>query len=188
MEPPQKRNSEATRARILAAAKQAFSNTGYSHTGIREIAAVAGTSSTLVLRYYGSKLGLFEAALRDAMPTDGSIRLRLDEFARELADVPGKTSDAADPMLMIAMASGEREAAELAAQVFTELNIVPIGDHLGEPDGKVRALEMAILAIGFTFFMKHLPLAIFDERERASICDWFTRLVNEVIEPERRTR
>ncbi len=183
MERSRKRNAEVTRARILAAAKQAFSNTGYSHTGIREVAALAGTSSTLVLRYYGSKIGLFEAALRDSMPDHEVVRPPYTEFAAALTKMLRKSPGATDPMLMIAMASGEREAATIAAQIFTELNIEPVGSALGDPDGKVRALQMAILGIGFVFFMKHLPLTIFDERETDSICDWFTRSVIDVLEP-----
>jgi len=69
---------------------------------------------------------------------------------------------------------------------LTELNIVPVGAALGDPDGKVRALQMAILGIGFVFFIKHLPLTIFDERETDSICDWFTQSVLNVLEPDRR--
>ena len=181
---PKKRDSEATRARILAAAKRAFSTTGYSHTGIREIAALAGTSSTLVLRYYGSKIGLFEAALRDSLHTDGLLQPPLTGFAASLADILRTDPGATDPMLMIAMASGEREAAEIAARVFTERNIMPVSKTLGAPDGKERALQMAILAIGFVFFMKHLPLTIFDERETARICDWFTQSLMDIIEPK----
>ncbi|MCJ2178274.1 TetR/AcrR family transcriptional regulator [Novosphingobium album (ex Hu et al. 2023)] len=183
MTQPKKRDSEATRARILAAAKRAFSTTGYSHTGIREVASLAGTSSTLVLRYFGSKIGLFEAALRDAMRTAEILQPPLTEFATSLADVLRTDPGATDPMLMIAMASGEREAAELAARVFTELTIIPVGETLGGPDGKERALQMSILAIGFVFFMKHLPLTVFGKQETARICDWFTRSVLDVIEP-----
>src|SRR3546814_13625227 len=66
--PPKRRNAIQTKAKILAAAQQAFSETGYSQSGIRDIAAIADVSSTLLLRYYGSQTALFEAALIDAMP------------------------------------------------------------------------------------------------------------------------
>src|SRR3546814_7131767 len=66
--PPKRRNAIQTKAKILAAAQQAFSETGYSQSGIRDIAAIADVSSTLLLRYYGSKTALFEAALIEAMP------------------------------------------------------------------------------------------------------------------------
>lgn len=180
-ERPRKRDSEATRARILAAAKRAFARTGYSHTGIREIAAMAGTSSTLVLRYYGSKIGLFEAALRDEMPIDKLMALPTAEIAETLVTMLRERRHSARSMLMIAMASGEPDAAEIAASVFTELSIVPIGTALGDPDGNVRSLEISILSIGFVFFLRHLPLKVFNDDEIDKICDWFTRSVKEVV-------
>src|SRR3546814_8586971 len=46
--PPKRRNAIQTKAKILAAAQQAFSETGYSQSGIRDIAATAYVSSTLL--------------------------------------------------------------------------------------------------------------------------------------------
>lgn len=178
-----KRDAEATRARILEAAKIAFSQTGYSHTGIREIATMAGTSSTLVLRYFGSKIGLFEVALRDSMPPDELISLAPADFPPALIRALYDSSEATRPMMMMAMASGDSEAADIAAKVFTELSIVPVGAALGHPDGHVRALKLSILAIGFVFFVKHMPLSIFCEEDIAKVRDWFGRSVADVTMP-----
>lgn len=180
---PRKRDAEATRARILAAAQSAFAQTGYSHTGIRDIAAMAGTSSTLLLRYFGSKIGLFEAALRASMPTQNLMSVPLKDLVQSLPRMLREHRSAAYPMLMMAMASGEREAAEIAARVFTELSIVPAGAALGEPDGNVRALQLSILSIGFVFFLGHLPLTGFSEDEIGRISDWFTRCALDVVDP-----
>src|SRR3546814_3398015 len=48
--PPKRRNAIQTKAKILAAAQQAFSETGYSQSGIRDIAAIADVSSTQIGR------------------------------------------------------------------------------------------------------------------------------------------
>lgn len=56
------RRSSATRARILAAARERFASDGYEGATIRVIAADAGIDPALVMRYYGSKDGLFAAA------------------------------------------------------------------------------------------------------------------------------
>lgn len=177
---PARRDAEATRARILEAAKVAFSQTGYSCTGVREIASMAGTSSTLVLRYFGSKVGLFEAALRDVMPIEKLVAMPRAEMIDELIDKVPELPHAARPMLMIAMASGDPVAARVAAEVFTERSIVPVGAVLGGPDGNVRSLEISILVIGFVFFLKHLPLAVFSDEDVAKIREWFARSVLEV--------
>ena len=55
VEEPAKGDAAATRARILAMAQQVFSKRGYSESGIRDIAGELGLSSTILLRYFGSK-------------------------------------------------------------------------------------------------------------------------------------
>src|SRR5215467_11368748 len=53
------RNAAATRAAILASARQAFARGGYDGAGVREIAEGAGVTAMLVNRYFGSKEQLF---------------------------------------------------------------------------------------------------------------------------------
>jgi AcrR family transcriptional regulator len=55
--------SEETRNAILAAARRRFADDGYERATIRVIAADAGIDPSMVMRYYGSKDGLFAAAV-----------------------------------------------------------------------------------------------------------------------------
>lgn len=182
-EPPiRKRDAEATRARILEAAQRAFSETGYSHTGIREIAALAGTSSTLLLRYYGSKAGLFEAALRAAMPAAAALSGPREELGGNLARALLDPANAIRPPLMIALASGDPEAAAIAARVFEEQSILPTAAWLAGADGRARALELAMLATGLVFYLRQLPLDALSPAEHAHITGWFERAVQQVVE------
>ncbi|AYF79488.1 TetR/AcrR family transcriptional regulator [Nocardia yunnanensis] len=57
------RRSDATRAAILAAARRRFAQDGYRKATIRAIAADADIDPSMVMRYYGNKDGLFDAAL-----------------------------------------------------------------------------------------------------------------------------
>ena len=57
-----RRRSDQTRAAILAAARRRFAADGFERTTIRAIAADAGIDPSMVMRYYGSKDGLFSAA------------------------------------------------------------------------------------------------------------------------------
>lgn len=59
-DPP--RRSAATRAAILAAARDRFAADGYERATIRAIAREAGIDPSMVMRYYGNKAGLFAAA------------------------------------------------------------------------------------------------------------------------------
>lgn len=180
--PPRKRDAAATRARILEAAQRAFSETGYSHTGIREIAKVAGTSSTLVLRYFGSKAGLFDAALTAAMPVATALAHPRGEVGRMLAEALLDPANEIRPPLMIALAAGDPDAAAIAARVFEAQSIAPVIAWLGGANGRARALELAMLATGLVSYLRQLPLAPASEAERAHIVDWFTRSVQQIVE------
>ncbi|MDO0927690.1 TetR family transcriptional regulator [Streptomyces sp. TG1A-8] len=59
----QARRSDATRTAILAAARERFAADGYERATIRAIARDARIDPSMVMRYYGSKEGLFAAAV-----------------------------------------------------------------------------------------------------------------------------
>ncbi|MBT2210881.1 MULTISPECIES: TetR/AcrR family transcriptional regulator [Actinomadura] len=59
-----KRDRAATRAELLAAARERF-RLGYDGTSVRDIAKDVGVDPALVYRYFGSKLALFEEACVD---------------------------------------------------------------------------------------------------------------------------
>jgi AcrR family transcriptional regulator len=179
---PRKRDAQATKARILEAAQRAFSETGYSHTGIRDIAARAGTSSTLLLRYFGSKAGLYEASLIEAMPTDVLLSGPREEFGEMLTALLLDPVNEIRPPLMIALASGDPEAAEIAARVFEKQTISPLTEWLGGSDGRARALELAMLATGLVTYARQLPLQEPTEAERRQITNWFSAAVQAVVD------
>ncbi len=56
------RSAADTRARILAAARERFATAGYERTTIRLVAKDAEVDPAMVMRYFGSKEGLFAAA------------------------------------------------------------------------------------------------------------------------------
>ncbi|MGW1814338.1 TetR/AcrR family transcriptional regulator [Streptomyces sp. NPDC002125] len=75
---PAPRRSDATKAAILEAARERFASDGYERATIRAIARDARIDPSMVMRYYGSKEGLFAAA--------SAIELRLPG----LGALPGK--------------------------------------------------------------------------------------------------
>jgi AcrR family transcriptional regulator len=72
--PKHRQRGEATRAAILAAARERFAADGYERTTIRAIALDAGADPSLVMRYYGNKEQLFALA--------AEVDLRMPDFAR----------------------------------------------------------------------------------------------------------
>lgn len=76
------RRSDGTRAAILEAARRRFAEDGFRKATIRAIAADAGIDPSMVMRYYGSKDGLFAAAV--------DIRLELPDLAVASEDSLGE--------------------------------------------------------------------------------------------------
>src|ERR1700747_2897431 len=60
---PQRRNHEATRGKLLTAARREFSNSGLAGARVDEIAARAGVNKQLVYHYFGDKDALYLAVL-----------------------------------------------------------------------------------------------------------------------------
>ena len=60
---PKRRNPEATRRKLLAAARREFANSGLAGARVDEIAARAGVNKQLVYHYFGDKDALYLAVL-----------------------------------------------------------------------------------------------------------------------------
>ena len=60
--------SPNTRDDILAAARETFADEGYERASLRRIASRAGVDPALITHYFGSKEGLFDAAM--SLPFD----------------------------------------------------------------------------------------------------------------------
>jgi AcrR family transcriptional regulator len=78
---PRRRDREATRARILKAATAEFARHGFAGARGERIAQRARSSERMLYYYFGSKEGLFRAALEAAYGAlrDAERGLRLDE-------------------------------------------------------------------------------------------------------------
>jgi AcrR family transcriptional regulator len=177
---PKRRNAPKTKAKILDAAQQAFAETGYAQTGIRDIAAIADVSSTLLLRYYGSKAGLFEAALLDAMRVAPLFAMRREHFGEHIAANVLNTNVDIKPPSMIALSTGDADAREIAARVTREHVVAPLAKWLGPPDANARAAEIVILAIGFALFTRQIPLAVGGGEKK--LAKWFAQTIQSIVD------
>ncbi|MFV0490500.1 MAG: TetR family transcriptional regulator [Pseudorhodobacter sp.] len=84
---PRARDAEATRARILAAAKREFSQNGLGGARVDEIAARAKANKRMIYHYFGSKEALFQTVLEQAYLDirEAEKKLELDNLAPEAA-------------------------------------------------------------------------------------------------------
>ena len=153
---PAARNAQDTKARILAAAQQAFSEKPYSQAGLREIARRAGVAGSLIIKYFSTKAELFEEALTGAMIDPRFYQQDRARFGAAIVasvDDPGQT---ARQPAMIALSMGDEEARPIVARVARKSILEPMARWLGPPNADARASHILMLTMGYVIFARHL--------------------------------
>ncbi|WP_151484476.1 TetR/AcrR family transcriptional regulator [Streptomyces albicerus] len=170
-------DAPAARDRILAAAREEFSERGYEKTSVRGIAKAAGVDSALVHHYFGTKEQVFEASIEVAFgpvlnapgsiaegPLDG-VGERLARFFFGVWENPATRT----PLLAIVRSAMNNEA---AAAVFRRLIssqvLRRVAKQLDLPDAELRAELAAAQLVGVAllrYVIKVEPLASADPEE-----------------------
>jgi AcrR family transcriptional regulator len=162
-------------------AKQLFSKRGYSECGIRDIAAGLGLSSTILLRYFESKAGLFEAALRDALGA-GQVFPPRGEYGAFIAGLLTDPNLDMNPHAMCVLATANEEAREIVARVLHEHAVEPLAAWLGPPDAKARAQQILALCSGFVLHTLQLTRVGRRGRPTPSMVHWLAQSVQAVVD------
>ncbi|MCF3960767.1 TetR/AcrR family transcriptional regulator [Streptomyces fuscigenes] len=106
------RDSAATRAAILKAARRLFTDRGYDGAGVRDIARAAGVDTRLISRYFGSKEGLFAEVVDLAYEKSMMMTPELNaEAARALLTAPDQA--ASDGLLLTLRSAANPQAAAI---------------------------------------------------------------------------
>lgn len=144
--------SQPAREAILAAARVRFTDEGYERTTIRAVAADAGMDPSMVMRYYGSKEGLFAAAvdvdLRLPDPESSPDQLGARLAWHFISVWEGETADEALPVLLRSAVTYPA-AAERIRVVFLEQVLAVVRRATGNADdADVRAGLIASQVLG----------------------------------------
>lgn len=157
--------SEATRRTILDAARRAFAARGYEQTTIRAVAGQAGIDASMVMRYFGSKAGLFAAAATiDLDPPDlasASPRRRGEVLVRHF--VARWERDPTEDMLVFLLRTAVTDNS-VAAQLQMTFDRMVVGPlvALEYPEAERRAalIGSQLLGLGLCRYILRLePLA-----------------------------
>jgi AcrR family transcriptional regulator len=162
--------ASGTRQAILEAARGAFADRGFERTTIRGVAAAAGVDPALVLHYFASKQGLFQAAMRppfeprSALPPllagdRAGLGERLARFVVGLLE--GEESRRRMLGIIRAAASDDEAAAMLRAMIEDEV-LGTIARGLDLPDARLRASLMGVHVVGLAmarYVVRVEPLA-----------------------------
>lgn len=152
---PKRRNPAKTQARILDAAFELFSSQGYARTGMREVAERADVATSLIVRYFGTKAALFEAALVRALYAQGFFVRDKRHFGEEMARLVVGDEEGRIPGTMV-LAIADPESKRIAQAVTRRVVLESLAQWLGPPDAHTRALNMLTLLNGFTIQTRHL--------------------------------
>jgi hypothetical protein len=146
-----KRDAAATKDAILDAARMVFMNKGYDSAGTREIADRAGVNVALISRYFGSKEGLFKAAIPPTMSIEPMMIDDMTKFGAHIAKhfVHKDLSCQFDPMLALIRAAASENATQILRITIQEQFITPLASRLKGPDAYERAALIGAQLTGY---------------------------------------
>lgn len=159
---PEKR-SDRTKTAILQAARERLAAHGYDRTTIRAVAADAGIDPSMVMRYFGNKAQLFDAAM--------DIDLRLPDLSAVPPDeLPGilirvflerwERDPAGDALLMLLRSAVTNEhAAARMRQIFAAQVAPALATAAGAdlPPGQAGLIAAQLLGLALTRYLLRLP-------------------------------
>lgn len=161
-DPPSPRRSDATKAAILAAAREQFASHGYEGATIRAVASAAAIDPAMVMRYFGNKEGLFAAA--------AEFDLRLPDLGGVLREAIGSTLvehfldrwEGDDTLMALLRAAATNEAAAERMQAIFATQMAPLIARLcGEPRAAAAAraglIASQILGLALCRYILKLP-------------------------------
>ncbi|AMM15676.1 MAG: TetR family transcriptional regulator [Pseudomonadota bacterium] len=157
MQTPKKvtRDSEASRARILDAAKIRFSQNSYDGVGVREIAADANLDPAMVLRYFGSKENLFREIASQAFEVEALLADGIEALPERAASLlMGEVDDDAwrsgyDPLRLLLASIGSVTAGPILAEYLHRDFIAPLAKAIGGREARERGALVAAQIVGF---------------------------------------
>jgi AcrR family transcriptional regulator len=158
-----RRGTPETREEILVGARRAFAERGYGATSLRSIAARVHVDPALLVHYFGSKEGLFLAALevtiRPSALFSGLDTLQVREaaeliVARYLALLDDEQTRDVVLGLVRSAVSSERAATMLREFLVTKM-LSSLGPLIGRPDGQLRASLVVAQLVGIAI-LRHV--------------------------------
>ena len=178
--------SEPTRTAILAAARRRFGDDGYERTTVRAVAADAGVDPSMVMRYFESKDGLFNAAIAVDLQLPDLRGVPPEEIPARLARhfVDRWEGDLADEAIMILLRSAVTNptAAERLRSVFSTQVTGAVraltGDAPGSPT-RAGLLSTQLLGLALCRYILRLPPVV--ALSPAQVVEALTPILREIL-------
>jgi AcrR family transcriptional regulator len=179
--------SEATRTRLLAAARALFALDGYERTTVRAVAAAADVDPALVIRYFGSKEELFAAATVFDLRLPSLVALPRHDLGTTLVRhfLARWEGDPEDRSLRILLRAGvtHPEAAERIRMLFAEQVLPAVREvALDRPELRAGLVASQVLGLALCRFILMVP-PVSEMPAEAVICHIGPTLQRYLAEP-----
>lgn len=189
---PRRRNAVATRAAILASAREAFARAGYDGAGVREIAHGAGVTAMLVNRYFGSKERLFAEAITQSMTTTSVLTRRLadasisgEELAALLVEITRADATPLEGFQILLRSAASERAAQIGRESIEDFHQKSITAALGGNLPAQRAAVLISIVAGFQMMRQMIGLGALADAASADLVAVLGPLFQQLIDGER---
>jgi AcrR family transcriptional regulator len=168
----------------LEAAQVSFSRNSYEGVGVREIATHAKVDPALVIRYFGSKEGLFRAVAERAFSVGGLLSVERASLSQHAARfLLGQMDTAAwrtgyDPLRLLLCSIGSAEAGPILGRCLQRDFAEPLARALGGRHARERAAMLCSLVVGFAL----MRIALSAGHERTMQPTVMKRLLQRALE------
>lgn len=179
----------ATRARILAAAGRQFAAHGYERSSLRSIARAAGVDQRLLRHFFGTKRGLFLAAM--ALPLDPAAFVAaisapgLAGFGERLAGAWVELWDSPDGRHLVGLvraAATDEGAARLLREVFAHVVLRQLVRSLRPDRVERRATLVATQLFGLVLVRYVLRLPPVATMTPSEVASWMGPTIQRYLE------
>jgi AcrR family transcriptional regulator len=170
-------SSAETRARVLHAARMAFSRTGFDHVGVRDIAMAAQTDAAIVIRLFGSKEALFAEVADHAFSLEPFFAGPLETLGKRVARYLlqprpiSAQSDDFDAFQFLLRSAISPVASPIVSASLEKSFVKPLAALIGGREAKGRASLITGYILGITTLRFALISRPLEEGSRHGLTD-----------------
>lgn len=167
--PGRARDAAVTREALLVAARRRFGAEGYERTTIRAVAGDVGVDAALVIRYFGSKEGLFSRAADLDLGLPDLTGVRAGDLSRVLVDRFFAVWEDDGTFLALLRAAVTSEVAAAAMREVFAGQVAPALAAVTDDRAAERAALVGATVLGFAVgrYVLQLPPLVALDREQA---------------------
>lgn len=162
-----------------------FAEDGYDDVGLRDIGADVGVDPALIVRYFGSKEGLFRAAIEHCHEGSDLLDGDRDSFGRRIAHEIVHATKSPEKMWMLKMilrSMSSARAMEVVRQSSMERFMTPFAEWIGAPRAMVRARLAACVMMGMSVGKEITGGLDMDADDKAYLEAQLARMLQDIVD------